>query len=314
VRAAQGVPASTTTRRGPLYYLRRDIFLYLLLALPLAYFLLFRYAPMYGVTVAFKDYNIFKGIFGSPWNGIAAFREIFATREFYRALRNTLVLNGLDLLVGFPFPIILALVLNEVRQPRFKRLSQTLLYLPHFLSWVIIGGIVYQVFSPTVGIVSNALRAVGLRPIPFLTNGPLWVATYVGTGVWQNVGWGTIIYLAAMAGISPELYEAAEMDGAGRLRRMASITLPGIKATIVILLILSIGRIAMIDFDRPYVMYNQQIIEYSDVISTYVYRVGLQSARFTIATAVGLFQSVVGLVFLLAANFIAGRAGEQGIW
>jgi putative aldouronate transport system permease protein len=301
-------------RKRSLYYLRRDALLYLLLVLPIGYYLLFKYVPMYGITVAFKNYNIFKGVFRSPWAGLAAFKEIFSMREFYRSIRNTLVLNGLDLVVGFPAPIILALLLNELRSQAYKRTAQTILYLPHFLSWVVIGGIVYQVFAPSYGIVSSVLGAVGLKPIPFLTKGPLWAATYVGVGVWQNIGWGSIIYLAAISGISPELYEAAEMDGAGRLRKMWSITLPGIRATIVILLILGVGRIASIGFDRPYVLGNQLVMEYQDVISTFVYRVGIQSVRFTIATAVGLFQSVVGLAFLLSAQFIADKAGETGLW
>jgi putative aldouronate transport system permease protein len=301
-------------KRGFLYYMKRDFFLYSLLILPLAYFAIFHYGPMYGVQIAFKDYNIFTGIWGSSWVGFAAFKEIFSMKEFYRAIWNTLVLNGLDLLVGFPAPLILALILNEVRSRWYKRATQTLLYLPHFLSWVIIGGMVFQVFSPQVGLVSNVFKALGLKPLPFLTSGSMWVATYIGVGVWQNIGWGTIIFLAAIAGINPELYEAAEIDGAGRLWKMWSVTLPCIKGTVIILLILSVGRIAQIGFDRPYILSNQLVINNSDVISTFVYRVGLQSARFTIATAVGLFQSVVGLVFLLSAQFIANRAGEQGIW
>jgi putative aldouronate transport system permease protein len=290
-RRSAGQLAATAPKRGPLFYLRRDFLLYLLLVLPIVYFLLFKYVPMYGVTIAFRDYNMFKGVFASPWSGFGAFKEIFSMREFYRAIKNTLVLNGLDLLVGFPAPIVLALLLNELRSQTYKRVSQTILYLPHFLSWVVIGGIVYEVFAPS-----------------------LWIGTYVGVGVWQSIGWGSIIYLAAIAGINPELYEAADMDGAGRLRKMGSITLPGIKETVIILLILNVGRIANIGFDRPYVLGNQLVQEYSDVISTFVYRVGIRSIRFTIATAIGLFQSVVGLAFLLSANFIARKAGETGLW
>jgi putative aldouronate transport system permease protein len=304
----------SATKRGLFFHLRRDFLLYVLLVLPIFYFLLFKYVPMYGVTIAFRDYNMFKGVFASPWSGFGAFKEIFSMREFYRAIRNTLVLNGLDLLVGFPAPIVLALLLNELRSQAYKRVSQTILYLPHFLSWVVIGGIVYEVFAPSYGIVSTFLGWLGLKPIPFLTNGSLWVGTYVGVGVWQNIGWGSIIYLAAISSINPELFEAADMDGAGRIRKMWSITLPCIKSTIVILLILSVGRLANIGFDRPYVLGNQLVQEYCDVISTFVYRVGIRSIRFSIATAIGLFQSVVGLTFLLGANFIASRAGEQGVW
>jgi putative aldouronate transport system permease protein len=314
MRRSAGRRVATAPKKGLLFSLKKDFLLYVLLVLPIVYFLLFKYVPMYGITIAFKNYNMFKGVFRSPWAGFAAFREIFAMREFYRAIKNTIVLNGLDLLIGFPAPIVLALLLNELRSPRYKRVSQTILYLPHFLSWVVIGGIVYQVFAPSYGIVSSVFRAVGLKPLPFLTSGPYWVATYVGVGVWQNIGWGSIIYLAAISGINPELYEAADMDGAGRLRKMGSITLPGIKATVVILLVLNVGRIANIGFDRPYVLGNQLVMESQDVISTFVYRVGIQSIRFTIATAVGLFQSVVGLAFLLSANLIARTTGETGLW
>jgi putative aldouronate transport system permease protein len=269
---------------------------------------------MYGITIAFKEYNLFKGVFGSPWIGFDAFKEIFAMKEVYRALRNTFLLNILDLIAGFPTPIILALVLNEVRSRKYKRVSQTILYMPHFLSWVIIGGMVFQIFAPASGVIPNALRSIGVKPPAFLSNSFNWIITYISVGVWQNMGWGTIIYLAAMAGINPELYEAAEVDGASRLRKVWHITLPGIKSTIVILLILSIGNIARIGFERPFILGNYLVADYADVISTFVYRVGLRNARFTIATAMGLFQSVVSLVFLVSANLIARRTGERGIW
>ena len=306
--------APARRRRGFRYYLRRDGWLYLLLVLPIVHTIIFRYLPMYGVTIAFRDYNLFRGIFGSPWIGLDAFREVFQTKGFFRALRNTFMLNGLDLVIGFPAPIILALLLNELRSQKYKRFSQSILYLPHFLSWVIIAGIVLRVFAPTNGLLNIFFRSIGLQTVPFLTEPGHWVATYIGVGVWQNIGWGTIIYLAAISGISPELYEAAEVDGASRLQKIRHITLPGILPTMVILLILSIGRMALIDFERPFLIGNALVWEYSDVISTFVYRVGIQNGRFTISTAVGLFQSVVSLVFLLAANFLSKRATGEGIW
>lgn len=297
-------------------YLIRDRYLYMMLFLPLVYFLVFKYLPMYGVTIAFKEYNIFLGMSKSEWTGFDNFREIFASKEFYLVLRNTFTLNFLDLLVGFPAPIILALCLNEIRSQSYKKTIQTLLYLPHFLSWVIIGGIVLQIFSPTYGIINTYLKSIGIikASIPFLTTGPNWVMTYVLVGVWQNIGWGTIIYLAAISGISPELYEAAEIDGAKRLRKIINITLPCISSTIIILLILNIGRIALISFERPYIIGNTLVREYADVVSTYVYRIGIQSSRFSIATAVGLFQSVVSLIFLIMANTLAKRSGHHGIF
>lgn len=295
-------------------YIRNNYVLYLFLLVPAAYFLLFKYSPMYGVLVAFKEYNIFEGVAKSPWIGFAAFEEVFAMPEFLRALRNTFLLNFLDLIVGFPAPIILAVILSELRILWFKKTSQTVLYLPHFLSWVIIGSISLQLFSPQSGLVNIFLNKLGMDSIPFLTSPAAWLGTYTILGVWQSIGWNTIIFLAAIAGINVELYEAAIVDGAGRLGKIWHITLPGIKPTIIILLILHLGRMIAIGFDRPYVIGNSMVMEYSDVISTFVYRVGLQSFRFTIATAVGLFQSVVGLVFLLTTNYIANKVGEEGIW
>lgn len=293
---------------------RRDVFLYLLLVAPIAYFLLFKYVPMYGVTIAFKDFNIFAGVWESDWNGFAQFEEIFASREFFQVVRNTLVLNLLDLVVGFPIPIILALMINEIRFSGLKKGVQTLLYLPHFLSWVIIGGIVLQVFAPDRGLVNMVLVALGADQVDFLTNSANWVAVYVGVGIWQSAGWGTIIFLAAMAGISPELYEAAEVDGASRFQRMLTITLPSIVPVIVILFILQVGRITSISFDRPFILGNTLVTDWSQVISTYVYDVGLKSMRHNLATAIGLFQSVVGLVFLLVTNWFAEKNGQEGIY
>jgi putative aldouronate transport system permease protein len=261
--------------------------LYLLLLLPMAYFLLFKYVPMLGVVVAFKDYNIFSGIWKSPWIGLDAFREIFAMDGFFNALRNTFVLNLLDLVIGFPIPIILAILLNELRVRWFKRTAQTVLYLPHFISWVIIGGMAIQLLATHTGIVNQILVSLGAEAIPFLTKPLYWIMSYLGIGIWQSAGWGTIIYLAALTGINKDLYEAADFDGASRLRKMWHITLPDPKQTIVILLIINVGHMASIGFDRPYVLSNPQVIDVSEVISTYVYKVGIQSARYTIATAIG---------------------------
>lgn len=301
-------------KKSILYYIKRDRFLYIMLILPIAYFLIFKYLPMYGVSIAFKEYNIFKGINASKWIGFENFKEIFGNRVFFQVLRNTFLLNFLDLIVGFPAPIILALLLNELRNQSFKSTVQTLLYLPHFLSWIIIGGIVFQVFSPTYGLINNILESIGLSKIPFLTSEPHWIFTYVTIGVWQNIGWGTIIFLAAISSVPMELYEAAELDGANRLQKIWNITLPCIKSTIVILLILSIGRMAMISFERPFVLGNSFVRDYSEVISTYVYKIGIKAGRFSIATAVGLFQSVISLIFLLSANAFAKMAGEDGIF
>jgi putative aldouronate transport system permease protein len=294
--------------------IKRDAHLYLLLLFPMLYYFVFKYIPMYGVTIAFKDYNLFQGILQSPWVGLDVFKEIWNMPEFYRSVGNTLVLNLLDLIFSFPAPIILAILLNEVRISWFKRTAQTIFYLPYFLSWVIIGGIAYQILSPVTGLFNIALKTVGLPAIPFLTKKVNWLFSYLGIGIWQSAGWGTIIYLAAIAGINHELYEAAQVDGAGRLRQIWHITLPGIKPTIIILLILNLGRIMMSSFDRPYVIGNAYVSEISDVISTFVYRVGIKSVRYSLATAVGLFQSLVGMILLIISNYVANKSGEQGIW
>jgi putative aldouronate transport system permease protein len=299
------------------YNVKRGWMLYLLLIPPLIYLIIFRYLPMYGITIAFKDFNPIAGFFSpeSPWVGLDNFKEIFSSDDFPMALRNTLLLNFLDLLFSFPAPIILALLLNELRYRRFKRVSQTLLYLPYFLSWAIIGGIVYRVFSSQHGMINTMLGSLGLEePIPFLMESVPWIVTYLVTGIWQSAGWGTILYLAAISGINLELYDAAKVDGAGRLRSMWHITLPGIRPTIAILLVLSIGRVITIPFDRPYILGNVLVRDVADVISTYVYRVGIQVGRFSIATAVGLFQSVVGMVLVFTSNFLTKKFWGHGIW
>lgn len=301
-------------RRKRQIYIRNNWMLYLFLLLPFAYYVIFKYAPMYGILVAFKDYNIFAGVWGSPWNNFATFTEIFSRPDFWNAFKNTFILNGLDLIVGFPAPIILAIMLSEIKIKWFKKSSQTVLYLPHFLSWVIIGSIALQLFAPESGLLNMALNKMGISSIPFLNDKWVWIGTYVFLGLWQSVGWNTIIYLAAIAGINQELYEAAVVDGAGRIRKIWHITLPGIKPTIIILLILAVGRISSIGFDRPFVLGNSLVMENADVISTFVYRLGIQNFRYSIATAVGLFQSVIGLVFLLTTNYISEKFGEQGIW
>jgi putative aldouronate transport system permease protein len=300
-------------KKGFSYYIKRDYLLYLMLLIPVAYILTFKYAPMYGIQIAFKNYNIFDGINNSPWNQFETFKQIFSSKQFFQVVRNTIVLNGLDLIVGFPAPIILAILLNELIWTKFKRASQTILYLPHFLSWVIIGGIVAQLFSPT-GMLNSLIVDMGGQGFPFLTDKYVWVGTYVLVGVWQNAGWGTILYLAAMTGIDNQLYEAAEADGAGRLRKIWHITLPGIRPTIVILLIFQLGNIMAINFDRPFNIQNNLVMDFGDVISTYVYRVGIQTADFSLGTAVGLFQSVICMIFLLSSNFFSRKLGEDGIW
>lgn len=294
-------------------YLRRYWQLYMLLILPVAYFLIFKYGPMYGIIIAFKDFNFFQGINGSKWIGLDAFKEVFAMADFYKTLRNTLMLNFLDLLVSFPAPLFIAIMLYELKTAWFKKISQTILYIPHFISWVIIGGIVYQVFGTQSGMVNNFITSLGFEAIPFLTDKNDWLITYLIVGVWQSAGWGTIIYLAALTGINRELFEAADVDGAGRLRKIWSITLPSLKPTIVTLLIINVGNMIAIGFERPYIIGNTAVRDYSDVLSTFVYRIGIESGQYTLATVVGLFQAVVGLVFVLGANYLSKKLADQSI-
>jgi putative aldouronate transport system permease protein len=304
-------------KAGKSTYLQRSWILYLMLLLPVAFFLLFRYVPMTNIVVAFKDYNIFQGVWSenSPWVGFKWFERAFSSRDFWFALRNTVWLNVLDLVVGFPAPIILALLLNELAFKQFKKFTQTVIYLPHFLSWIIVSSIATRLLAPSTGVVNIFLvNNLGIGPIDFLMDKANWVATYILFGVWKEMGWGTIIYLAAITSINPELYEAAEVDGAGRWRKLWHITLPGIRATIVVLLIMNIGRILGIELDRPYTMMNNIVMEVADVISTFVYRVGIRSFQYSLTSAVGLFQSLVCVIFLVAANSLAKKFGERGIW
>lgn len=268
---------------------------------------------MYGILIAFKDFNFFQGINGSEWIGLDGFREVFAMPDFYKVLRNTLMLNFLDLIVSFPAPLFLAIMLYELKIGWFKKLSQTILYIPHFISWVIIGGIVLQVFGTQSGMINNIITSLGFDAIPFLTDKKDWLITYLAVGVWQSAGWGTIIYLAALTGINRELFEAADVDGAGRLRKIWNITLPSLKPTIVTLLIINLGHMIAIGFERPYIIGNTAVRDYADVLSTFVYRIGIESGQYTIATVVGLFQALVGLVFVLGANYASKKLADQSI-
>ncbi len=307
---------ATGTRHMHRRPLKQDWQLYAMLLLPLAFYLIFCYKPMAGILIGFQDFNMFKGMWGSQWIGLENFRFTMGMSDFTSALVNTLWLNFLGLVCGFPIPIILAIMLNEMRSLPVKKVSQTLLYLPHFLSWIIIGGMVLQIFSPSTGIINNLLLKWGWvkTSVPFLTEGRHWQATYTLVGVWQSMGWGTILYLSAITGINMELFEAAKIDGANKMQQIWHVTLPGIRSTIVVLLILNVGQMMNISFDRPQILGNPQVRKYCDVLSTFVYRTGITNSQFARATAIGLFQSVVGLILISSANFISGKLGEEGIW
>lgn len=299
------------------YYMKRYWTLYLMLLLPIAYFTLFKYTPMSYIQIAFKKYSIVESVWDMEWaanHGFEYFMKAFSNRDFLYALRNTVMLNLLDLIIGFPAPIILALLLNELTFKRFKRLTQTVVYMPHFLSWIIISGLALQLFAPTNGLINIFINKMGFESIPFLNDPIYWVGTYIFLGIWQSVGWNTIIYLAAITGINPELYEAASVDGANRFKKMWHITLPGLRPTIVVLLIMSLGRILGSEFDRPFALSNNLVKSTSNVISTFVYTNGIRGLQFSLTTAVGLFQSVICVIFLFIANAIARKSGERGVW
>lgn len=300
-------------KHGIMFYLKKDWQLYLLLLIPLAFALIFKYGSMAGLVIAFKDYKILKGFAGSEWVGFEIFEKVFKMRDFGKSVRNTLLLNGLTLLFGFPMPIILALLLNEVKNKYFKKVTQTLLYLPHFLSFVIIGAIAYQIFGQATGIINNIIAANGGTRIPFLQADNNWLVTYVAISVWQSMGWGTIIYLAAITGVNTELYEAATVDGAGRWAKCMNVTLPCIKGTIVTLLIMNLGKIMGGSFESVYALMNVATTKFTTTIPVLVYNYGIKSGKFSEATAIGLFQSVVGLVLVLAADRVAKKLGEEGL-
>ena len=295
--------------------LKRDWQLYLLLLFPIAMVVIFNYAAYPGLRMAFMDYKPAKGYDGSEWVGWGTFVKIFKDHDFIRSLRNSIVFNLADLLVGFPMPIVLALILNELRYPKFKKVSQTILYLPHFLSWAIIGSVALTMFKPSSGLVNIAMMDMGLitEGIPFLNEKWHWAVTYLLIGVWQNMGWGTIMYLAAITGISGELYEAAMIDGANRWKRMWHITLPGIRSTIVTLLIMNLGRVMGSNLERLTAFENTQVKEFQYQLAVYIFNKGLGNGKFSMGTAVGLFQSLIGLILVLLSDRIAKKLGEDGL-
>lgn len=295
--------------------LKRDWQLYLLLLVPLTLVFLFNYAAYPGLRMAFMNFKPAKGYAGSAWVGWETFAKVFKDADFSKALRNSIVFNLLDLAVGFPMPIILALMLNELRYQKFKKVTQTILYLPHFLSWAIVGAVAYSLFKPNTGLVNILLMRMGAinEGIKFLNEKNLWAVTYLLIGVWQSMGWGTILYLAAITGISNDLYEAAMIDGANRWQRMLHITIPGVRSTIVTLLIMNLGKVMGSNLERLQVFSNAMVKDYQYQLAVYIYEKGLQSSQFSRATAVGLFQSLVGLILVLISDRIAKKLGEDGL-
>ncbi|USD63185.1 sugar ABC transporter permease [Vibrio sp. SCSIO 43140] len=288
--------------------------LYVLLAPTVIWFLVFLYKPMYGLQIAFKDYSVFRGITESPWVGFEHFVTLFENDQFLRAIRNTVMISGASLIFGFPVPIILALMFNEILNAKFKRTAQTIVYLPHFISAVIIAGIVITAFSPSTGVVNLFLNALGYDSVYFLTKPEWFRSIFVGTGIWQEAGFSSIVFLAAIAGVNPSLYESAVVDGASRWQMMWKITLPCILPTIIIMLIIRIGNILEVGFEMIIMLYQPATYETADVISTFIYRQGIQAAQYDLAAAAGLFNAVIAFILVMTANKISRRVSSTSLW
>ncbi|RED66424.1 carbohydrate ABC transporter membrane protein 1 (CUT1 family) [Cohnella phaseoli] len=287
--------------------------LYVMLLPAVVFLIIFNYIPMYGATIAFKDFWMTKGILGSPWVGFEHFERLFATDKFWQVFRNTIEINLLRLLFGFPAPIVLAILLNEVRHKLFKRSIQTIVYLPHFISWVTIAGIIFSLLS-NEGLVNKIITAFGGESVNFLTSNAMFRPLLVLSGIWKEAGWGTIIFLAALAGVNPDLYEAATVDGANRFKQIVHITLPSLLPVISILLILNFGSMMNGGFDQVFNLYNTMVYESGDVIDTYVYRIGLTQGKYSMATAIGLFLNIINFLLLILVNQAAKRMSGQGIY
>ncbi|WNQ14320.1 ABC transporter permease subunit [Paenibacillus aurantius] len=288
--------------------------LYLLLVPGLLFFLLFKYVPMWGVVIAFQDYSPFKGVLHSDWVGLKHFVNLFTYDKFWAIFRNTILISFYNLIFFFPAPILLALLLNELRISWFKRSVQTIIYLPHFISWVVVAGMTYLILGTQGGIVNELIQASGGEKVAFLTTPEYFRTLIVSQSIWKEAGWGTIIFLAALSGVDTQLYEAAIVDGAGRWRQLWHITLPAIRSTILILLILRLGNILDVGFEHIFLMLNSTVNSVGDVFETYVYREGLIGGKFSYTTAVGLFKSLVGLVLVAGANWLSQKFGEEGVF
>lgn len=311
---AAGLETLKNNRKNVLGFMWKYKALYLISLPGLLFFVLFKYVPLLGSVIAFQNYNLFAGVTKSPWVGLEHFERMFSHYDFLKILRNTLLLGTYDILFAFTAPIVLALLLNEVRLVLYKKIIQTIFYAPHFLSWVIVSGIFVGILSPSSGIVNVILGWFGVEPIYFLGEDSYIRSVLVGSGLWRDVGWGTIIYLAALAGINPDLYEASNIDGAGRWRQTLSITLPALLPVITILFLLKIGDFLDYGFERVFVFQNPLNIQSSEILDTYIYKAGLQQLQYSYATAIGLFKSVVGLFLIAIANTISKKATGESLY
>ncbi|SDY93610.1 putative aldouronate transport system permease protein [Evansella caseinilytica] len=313
--AVEEAPLTKQQRRNELWRaVKKNKWIYFMILPGIIYFIIYKYVPMYGLIIAFKDYKPYMGISGSEWVGLAHFQRLFTSSEFWMILKNTLWLFGLQLLIFFPIPIILSLMLNELRSQFYKRSVQTLIYIPHFMSWVVIVSISFVMLTMDGGIINGMLEALGFEKINFLMNESTFRPMYILQVIWREAGWGTIIYLAAIAAVDPSLYEAARMDGASRFRQMWHITLPSIRSVIIVLLILKIGDVLELGFEHVYLLLNASNRHVGEIFDTYVYTAGLRQGQFSYSTAIGFFKGAVGLVLVIFANWLAKKAGEEGVY
>lgn len=310
----KGIAVNSVTVRKRIERYWKNRYLLLLLLPGIIFYILFRYKPMYGILIAFKDYRLLDGVWGSPWQDLDFYRRTFLSKSFWDVFKNTLIISSYKLIFGFPAPIILALLLNEIRIMAFKRVVQTISYIPYFISWVVLSGIFTDILSPSSGPVNYIIKALTGDSIYFLGDPAYFRGTLVVLSIWKGLGYGAVVYLAALSGVNPEIYEAAVIDGAGRWKQMLYITLPSLLPVIVILFILNIGSIVEDDFDQIFNLYKPAVYSVGDVLSTYVYRQGIGQMQYSYATAVGLFQNILAFILVYVTNKFSKRIGEYGIW
>lgn len=305
-------PASDFSRALKRVIIRYD--LYFMLLLPMAFYVIFQYLPMYGLQIAFKDFNPAKGIMGSAWVGLEHFDRFFSSYYFNRLIWNTISISVLSLVVAFPIPIMLALLINEMQNERYKKLLQNVTYMPHFISVVVIVGMLHLYLNPNGGLVNVILNALGFDTVIFMERAEWFKPIFIGSNIWQNMGWQSIIYIAALSGVNPQMYEAAKIDGATRMQRILHVSLPGILPVIVILLILDIGHFMNVGFEKILLMQNSLNMESSDVIATFIYRNGILNADYSYSAAIGFFNSIINFVLLVLINSYARRKAETSLW
>ena len=308
----------TQARPRPFRWSRNEFYryryFYLLAAPMIVYMLLFKLLPIYGLVMAFQDYSLIKGVMNSPWVGLKHFQNLFASPKFALMMRNTIVINVLKLVLFFPAPILLALMLNEVRSERFKRINQSIVYMPHFLSWVVIASLTFFLLSQDIGVVNKIRVSTGMKPVSFLSDSKKLWFILVSQNLWKDAGWGTILFLAAMSGIDPTLYEAAVMDGASRYQQIIRITLPSISVTIVTLLILRLGQMFSIGFEQILLMQNPMVMDVSEVLDTYIYTQGIRNGKVSVGVATGMFKSLINIAMIMLSNFVVKKMGHDGIY